>query len=48
LELPFQTIDLSKEYKERIVDYMFREYEMGRTPNPDVLCNPGDKNLMFS
>lgn len=39
LGIPFQTIDLSKEYKERIVDYMFREYQMGRTPNPDVLCN---------
>ena len=39
LEIPFQTIDLSEQYKERIVDYMFREYEMGRTPNPDVLCN---------
>ncbi|NNK30740.1 MAG: tRNA 2-thiouridine(34) synthase MnmA [Flavobacteriaceae bacterium] len=39
LGIPFQTVDLSTEYKERIVDYMFREYEMGRTPNPDVLCN---------
>ena len=39
LGIPFQTIDLSKEYKERIVDYMFHEYEQGRTPNPDVLCN---------
>lgn len=39
LGIPFQTIDLSEEYKERIVDYMFREYQMGRTPNPDVLCN---------
>jgi len=39
LGIPFQTVDLSKEYKERIVDYMFREYEKGRTPNPDVLCN---------
>ena len=39
LEIPFQTVDLSAEYKEKIVDYMFREYEMGRTPNPDVLCN---------
>lgn len=39
LGIPFQTVDLSKEYKERIVDYMFREYERGRTPNPDVLCN---------
>ena len=39
LEIPFQTIDLSAEYKERIVDYMFDEYDAGRTPNPDVLCN---------
>lgn len=39
LGIPFQTLDLSKEYKERIVDYMFNEYEKGRTPNPDVLCN---------
>ena len=39
LSIPFQVIDLSKEYKERIVDYMFHEYESGRTPNPDVLCN---------
>ena len=39
LGIPFQTVDLSAEYKERIVDYMFNEYEKGRTPNPDVLCN---------
>lgn len=39
LGIPFQVIDLSKEYKEKIVDYMFNEYEKGRTPNPDVLCN---------
>lgn len=39
LGIPFQTVDLSAEYKERIVNYMFREYKMGRTPNPDVLCN---------
>ena len=39
LGIPFQTIDLSKPYKERIVDYMFAEYEVGKTPNPDVLCN---------
>ena len=39
LGIPFQTVDLSVEYKERIVDYMFKEYERGRTPNPDVLCN---------
>ena len=39
LGIPFQVVDLSAEYKERIVDYMFAEYEAGRTPNPDVLCN---------
>lgn len=39
LGIPFQVLDFSKEYKERIVDYMFTEYEAGRTPNPDVLCN---------
>lgn len=39
LGIPFQTVDLSEDYKEKIVDYMFNEYEKGRTPNPDVLCN---------
>lgn len=39
LGIPFQAIDLSAEYKTRIVDYMFAEYQRGRTPNPDVLCN---------
>lgn len=39
LGIPFQTVDLSSQYRERIVDYMFNEYEKGRTPNPDVLCN---------
>ena len=39
LGIPFQVVDLSKEYQDRIVDYMFSEYKMGRTPNPDVLCN---------
>jgi len=39
LNIPFQTIDLSKEYKERIIDYMFDEYSKGNTPNPDILCN---------
>ena len=39
LGIPFQTVDLSQQYKEKIVDYMFNEYEQGRTPNPDVLCN---------
>lgn len=39
LKIPFQTFDFSKEYKKKIIDYMFSEYENGRTPNPDVLCN---------
>jgi len=39
LGIPFQVIDFSEVYKEKIVDYMFAEYEKGRTPNPDVLCN---------
>ena len=47
LGIPFQVVDLSQQYKERIVDYMFREYEMGRTPNPDVLCNREIKFNVF-
>lgn len=47
LGIPFQVVDLSAEYKERIVDYMFREYKMGRTPNPDVLCNREIKFDLF-
>lgn len=39
LNIPFQVIDLSDIYKKRIVDYMHAEYEIGRTPNPDILCN---------
>ena len=39
LGIPFHVVDLSEAYKERIVNYMFKEYESGRTPNPDVLCN---------
>ena len=39
LSIPFQTIDLSKEYQSRIINYMFDEYKMGKTPNPDILCN---------
>ena len=39
LDIPFQIVDLSKEYKQRVIDYMFSEYEAGQTPNPDVLCN---------
>ncbi|OFY49372.1 MAG: tRNA 2-thiouridine(34) synthase MnmA [Bacteroidetes bacterium RBG_13_46_8] len=37
--IPFHQVDLSKPYRKRVVDYMFSEYEKGRTPNPDVLCN---------
>ncbi len=39
IDIPFHFVDLSGEYRQRVVDYMFREYEAGRTPNPDVLCN---------
>ncbi|NPA67266.1 MAG: tRNA 2-thiouridine(34) synthase MnmA [Chlorobi bacterium] len=39
LDIPFQTVDFSEIYAKRVVDYMFSEYERGRTPNPDVLCN---------
>ncbi len=39
LEIPFQIVDLSQDYKKKVVDYMFTEYQAGRTPNPDVLCN---------
>ncbi len=39
LDIPFHIVDLSKDYKQRVVDYMFGEYRKGRTPNPDVLCN---------
>ena len=47
LGIPFQVLDLSDAYRERIVEYMFREYEMGRTPNPDVLCNREIKFDLF-
>jgi tRNA-specific 2-thiouridylase len=39
LDIPFHMVDLSDHYRARVVDYMFAEYEKGRTPNPDVLCN---------
>ena len=39
LKIPFHQVDLSAQYREKVVDYMFSEYEKGRTPNPDVLCN---------
>lgn len=47
LGIPFQTIDFSKQYKKQIVDYMFSEYQQGRTPNPDVLCNREIKFSLF-
>jgi tRNA-specific 2-thiouridylase len=47
LGIPFQTVDLSEQYQEKIVDYMFNEYEKGRTPNPDVLCNREIKFAIF-
>ncbi|MDE5963462.1 MAG: tRNA 2-thiouridine(34) synthase MnmA, partial [Alistipes sp.] len=39
LDIPLHVVDLSVDYRKRVVDYMFAEYERGRTPNPDVLCN---------
>src|SRR4030043_760826 len=47
LDIPLKTIDFSDEYRKRIVDYMFSEYEQGRTPNPDVLCNREVKFDLF-
>ena len=47
LEIPFQTLDFSEEYKTRVVDYFYREYEAGRTPNPDILCNSEIKFGLF-
>ncbi|MDG2208941.1 MAG: tRNA 2-thiouridine(34) synthase MnmA, partial [Flavobacteriales bacterium] len=47
LGIPFQVLDLSEAYRERIVDYMFSEYADGRTPNPDVLCNREIKFDLF-
>ena len=47
LGIPFQVLDLSEAYRERIVDYMFSEYGDGRTPNPDILCNREIKFDLF-
>lgn len=47
LEIPFYYVDLSQEYSQRVVDYMFNEYKEGRTPNPDVLCNREIKFEVF-
>ena len=47
LDIPFHIVDLSEYYRKRVVDYMFAEYEKGRTPNPDVMCNREIKFDMF-
>ena len=47
LKIPFLTMDFEKEYKSQVVDYMFREYEAGRTPNPDIMCNKLIKFPLF-
>ncbi len=47
LDIPFDVVDLSVDYRKRVVDYMFAEYEKGRTPNPDVLCNREIKFDLF-
>jgi tRNA-uridine 2-sulfurtransferase len=47
LNIPLQTVDFSEEYRKRVVNYMFAEYEQGRTPNPDVLCNREVKFDLF-
>lgn len=43
LDIPFITLDLEKEYKQEVIDYMLKEYAAGRTPNPDVMCNKSIK-----
>ncbi len=48
LQIPFHKIDLSDDYRKRVVDYLFSEYEKGRTPNPDVLCNREIKFDIFA
>ena len=47
LDIPFVTFDFEKEYKEEVVEYIFREYAAGRTPNPDVVCNSAIKFPLF-
>lgn len=47
LDIPFQVLDFKQQYKDRVVEYFFNEYEAGRTPNPDVLCNKEIKFGMF-
>jgi tRNA-specific 2-thiouridylase len=48
LEIPLHTVDFSEQYGKRVVDYMFAEYQKGRTPNPDVLCNREVKFDLFA
>ena len=48
LDIPFEVVDLSDSYRQRVVNYMFEEYRCGRTPNPDVLCNREIKFDMFT
>lgn len=48
LDIPFHTVDFSEQYGQRVVDYMFDEYQKGRTPNPDVLCNREVKFDLFA
>lgn len=48
LDIPFKTVDFSEQYGQRVVDYMFDEYQRGRTPNPDVLCNREVKFDLFA
>jgi tRNA-specific 2-thiouridylase len=47
LDIPFHTVDFSEQYRSRVVEYMFTEYQNGRTPNPDVLCNREIKFDLF-
>jgi tRNA-specific 2-thiouridylase len=47
LDIPFHTVDFSDQYREKVVEYMFAEYKVGRTPNPDVLCNREVKFDLF-
>jgi len=47
LDIPFKTLDFEKEYKDMVLDYFFKEYELGRTPNPDVMCNAQIKFGVF-
>lgn len=47
LNIPFEVVDLSEEYKNSVIEYLFAEYAKGRTPNPDVLCNREIKFAAF-